>query len=77
MTAGGGTKTQAVKALNRSTGRKYTLSRINEWMKGQREPDREARREMLWIILLRNFSGANSFPFFGCDSWAECAEMLT
>lgn len=77
MLDGGNTKTQAVKALNQFTGRKYTLSRINEWLKGQREPDRETRVQMVWLILLKNFSRANSFPFFDCDSWIDCAEMLT
>lgn len=70
----GETKTQAVRALNAQLGTRYTLSRINEWVSGEREPMRRCRMAMLDDVLPFYFSGAQRER--NPSDWADLAEML-
>ena len=45
---GGDRRADALRWLNSKTGTSYTSSRLNEWLRGDREPGRDAR-----IIMLR------------------------
>ena len=44
---GGDTRADALRWLNGKTGASYTSSRLNEWLRGKREPDRDTRIVML------------------------------
>ena len=49
--AAGETRAAALRGLNSATGCAYTNSRLNEWLRGDRQPDRAARQAMLRDIL--------------------------
>lgn len=45
--ASGDTRAAALRHLNAHAGTSYTNSRLNEWLRGDREPNRQARAVML------------------------------
>src|SRR3990172_8538436 len=49
--AAGDTRAAALRMLNAVTLRRYTSSRLNEWLRGERMPEREARIAMLHQVL--------------------------
>jgi hypothetical protein len=49
--AAGKNKTEATTALSKATGMRYTLHRVLEWEKGERDVPAKARRHMLRVAL--------------------------
>ena len=47
----GDTRADALRLLNSATRRRYTNSRLNEWLRGTRHPDYTARLAMLNQVL--------------------------
>jgi hypothetical protein len=47
----GMTRAEALRHLNAATGLRVTHSRLNEWLRGDRMPSREARIAMLQVML--------------------------
>lgn len=73
-TKAGNTRASALRLLNAATRRGYTSSRLNEWLRGDRQPDRQARVAMLQQVLpvlLREY-GITLMP----DEYSDLAEAL-
>ena len=73
--AAGDTRAEALRTLNAVTRRAYTSSRLNEWLRGDRMPEREARIAMLQQVLplLLADLGVQLTP----DHYSDLAEALT
>ena len=73
--AGGLTRAEALRHLNAATKCRYTSSRLNEWLRGDRLPAREARMAMLHEVLppLLADLGVSLSP----DHYSDLAESLT
>lgn len=56
--AQGRNKTDATAALNKATGMRYTLHRILEWERGDRELPGKVRRYMIGVVLPDVLAGA-------------------
>ena len=70
----GDTRADALRLLNAATQCAYTNSRLNEWLRGDRQPDRRARTAMLQMALpsiLRKY-GITLRP----DEYSDLAETL-
>lgn len=67
----------ALRYLNARTRRNYTLSRLGEWVKGTREPDRPCRMVMLEDCLRYEFAGLVPYERDNPSDWADLAEALT
>lgn len=48
-----GTKAEALRELNKKLGRSYQHGHLSRWERGEREPDRKARFEMMRAVLAR------------------------
>jgi hypothetical protein len=73
--ARGMSRAEALRLLNGVTGRAYTSSRLNEWLRSDRLPEREARIAMLHQVLptLLADLGVRLTP----DYYSDLAEALT
>lgn len=49
--AAGKNKTEATAALNKATGMRYTLTRVLQWEKGERDVPAKARQHMIRVAL--------------------------
>lgn len=49
--AEGKPKAEALRDLNAATGRRYASNALSRWERGEREPDRDARYQMLLRVL--------------------------
>ena len=72
----GETRAAALRWLNTRLHRRYTSSRLNEWLRGDLAPDRPARLLMMREALADVF-GAQYALDLPPDAWDDLSEALT